>query len=162
MEVKIHFYITVEMFSNFLNTYWTYIIILFQAIILWWISFCFSFLLLVFPGLSKKFEKLSRNKDCQVLRKWLLDIKHHIYWSAMSSTEGPEKVAKWKSLFIHIQNVHTHDDPVLPKCAHADRVSRDPSKWLKPGLWLLFLVFKTNNLLLVWMSVFLTFPRCLL
>lgn len=69
-----------------------------------------------------------------MLRKWLPSIKNHIHWSAMSSKEGPEKVAKWKSLFNHIQNVHTHDDPVFPNCAHPDRVSTDPSKWLKPGL----------------------------
>ncbi|XDV33410.1 hypothetical protein PO909_003834 [Leuciscus waleckii] len=93
-------------------------------------------------GLSNKLEKLSRNKDCQVLRHWLLGIKNHIYWSAMSSTEGPEKVAKWKSLFNHIQNVHIHEDPAFPKCAHADRVSRDPSKWLKPGTMVLYKVEK--------------------
>lgn len=52
----------------------------------------------------------------------------------MSSKEGPEKVAKWKSLFNHIQNVHTHDDPLFPQCAHPDRVSTDPSKWLQQGL----------------------------
>ncbi|XP_052458985.1 uncharacterized protein LOC128017581 isoform X2 [Carassius gibelio] len=93
-------------------------------------------------GLSKKLEKLSRNKDCQVLRNWLVAIKNHIYWSAMSSTEGPEKVAKWKSLLNHIQNVHIHEDPVFPKCAHADRVTRDPSKWLKPGTMVLYKVEK--------------------
>ncbi|XP_059378408.1 uncharacterized protein LOC132114317 [Carassius carassius] len=60
----------------------------------------------------------------------------------MSSREGPEKVAKWKTLFNHIQNVHIHEDPVFPKCAHADRVSRDPSKWLKPGTMVLYKVEK--------------------
>ncbi|XP_073700525.1 uncharacterized protein [Garra rufa] len=93
-------------------------------------------------GLSKKLEKLSRNKKCQVLRKWLPSIKNHIYWSAISSKDGPEKVAKWKSLFNHIQNIHTHDDPVFPKCAHPDRVSTDPSKWLKPGTMVLYKIEK--------------------
>ncbi|XDV52485.1 hypothetical protein PO909_021212 [Leuciscus waleckii] len=93
-------------------------------------------------GLSKKLEKLSRNKDCRVLRKWLLSIKNHIYWSIMSSKEGPEKVAKWKSLVSHIQNVHINDDPLFPRCAHPDRVSRDPSKWLKPGTMVLYKVEK--------------------
>ncbi|XP_052443742.1 uncharacterized protein LOC127985712 isoform X2 [Carassius gibelio] len=93
-------------------------------------------------GLSKKLEKLSRNKECQVLRKWLPSIKNHMYWSAMSSKEGPEKVAKWKSLFNHIQNVHTHDSPEFPKCAHTDKVSRDRNKWLRPGTMLLYKVEK--------------------
>ncbi|KAL1260280.1 hypothetical protein QQF64_008107 [Cirrhinus molitorella] len=93
-------------------------------------------------GLSKKLKKLSRNKECQVLRKWLPGIKNHIYWSATSSKEGHEKVAKWKSLLNHIQNVHTHDDPVFPKCAHPDRVSTDSSKWFKPGTMVLYKVEK--------------------
>lgn len=92
--------------------------------------------------LSKKLEKLSRNKDCQVLRKWFLSIKNHLHWSAVSSQEGPEKVAKWKSLVNHIQNVHMHDDPLFPTCAHPHRVSRDPRKWLKPGSRVLYKVEK--------------------
>lgn len=93
-------------------------------------------------GLSKKLDKLSRNKDCQVLRKWLQGLKNHMYWSAMTSEEGPEKVAKWKSVVNHMQNVHTHDDPLFPKCAHPDRVTRDPSKWLTPGTMALYKVEK--------------------
>ncbi|XP_067299120.1 uncharacterized protein [Pseudorasbora parva] len=93
-------------------------------------------------GLSKKLEKLSRNKDCKVLRNWLPSIKNHIHWSAMSSTEGADKVAKWKSLFNHIQNVHVHEDPAFPRCTHEDRVSRDPNKWLKQGTMVLYKVEK--------------------
>ncbi|KAI7799173.1 uncharacterized protein LOC130567092 [Triplophysa rosa] len=85
--------------------------------------------------LSKKLDKLSRN--CKLLRKWSQGIKNHMYWSAMSSKEGPKKVAKWKSLLNHIQNVHTHDDPLFPKCAHPERVSRDTSKWFRPGTMVL-------------------------
>lgn len=28
---------------------------------------------------------------------------------------GEEMVARWTSLFNHLQNVHTHDDPTLPE-----------------------------------------------
>ncbi|KAK7925161.1 hypothetical protein WMY93_007471 [Mugilogobius chulae] len=92
------------------------------------------------PGLSKKLEKLSKEKECQLIKKWLPALKNHIYWVASSSKTGPEKVAKWTSLINHIQNVHTHDDPEFPKCAHPDRVSKDPSKWFQPGTVALYKV----------------------
>ncbi|XP_008298193.1 uncharacterized protein LOC103370809 isoform X2 [Stegastes partitus] len=83
--------------------------------------------------LSKQLENLAKNKECLVVRKWLPSIKNHMYWTATASKSGAEKVAKWKSLVNHLQNVHTHDDPLFPKCAHPDRVSRDPNKWFQPG-----------------------------
>ncbi|XP_039675650.1 uncharacterized protein LOC120570981 isoform X8 [Perca fluviatilis] len=93
-------------------------------------------------GLSKKLEKVAQNKDCGVLKKWLRSIKSHVYWSATSSTSGPEKVAKWMSIVNHIQNVHLHENPLFPKCQHPDRVSRDPSKWFQPGSMALYKVEK--------------------
>ncbi|XP_026063533.1 uncharacterized protein LOC113046778 isoform X3 [Carassius auratus] len=84
-------------------------------------------------GLSKKLDKLSKMKDCEVLKKWLHSIKNHVYWSAISSESGPEKVAKWNSLQNHIQNVHVHENHLFPKCEHPDKVSRDPKKWFQPG-----------------------------
>ncbi|XP_031141020.1 uncharacterized protein LOC116039964 [Sander lucioperca] len=93
-------------------------------------------------GLSKKLDKLAQNKDCGVLKKWLRSIKNHVYWSATSSTSGPEKVAKWTSIVNHIQNVHLDENPLFPKCQHPDRVSRDPSKWFKPGSVALYKVEK--------------------
>ncbi|XP_077063253.1 uncharacterized protein LOC143715388 isoform X3 [Siphateles boraxobius] len=84
-------------------------------------------------GLSKKLHKLSQMKDCEVLKKWLHSIRNHVYWSAVSSESGPEKVAKWNSLHNHIQNVHVHDNHLFPKCEHPDKVSRDPTKWFQPG-----------------------------
>ncbi|XP_067303335.1 uncharacterized protein [Pseudorasbora parva] len=95
--------------------------------------------------LLKKLEKLSRHKDCQVLLKWLLSVKNHMFWSCVSSQDGPERVAKWKSLVNHMQNMHTHDDPMFPTCAHPHRVSRRPGKWLKPGSRVLY---KLEKLLL--------------
>ena len=63
-----------------------------------------------------------------------MSIKNHVYWCATSSTTGPEKVAKWTSLLNHLQNVHDHEDPLFPKCLHPERASRDPNKWLQPGM----------------------------
>ncbi|XP_022066518.2 uncharacterized protein LOC110962796 isoform X2 [Acanthochromis polyacanthus] len=83
--------------------------------------------------LSQQLENLAKNKECLVVRKWLPSIKNHIYWTATASKSGPEKVAKWKSLVNHLQNVHKHEDPLFPRCTHPDRVSRDPNKWFQPG-----------------------------
>ncbi|KAG7461343.1 hypothetical protein MATL_G00209110 [Megalops atlanticus] len=84
-------------------------------------------------GLSKKLVLISKNKDCDILKKWLQSIKNHMYWTAASSTSGPERVAKWTSILNHIRDVHTHEDPAFPQCLHAPRTSRDKSKWLKAG-----------------------------
>ncbi|CAM4529848.1 unnamed protein product, partial [Leuciscus chuanchicus] len=39
---------------------------------------------------------------------------NHIYWTAASFSSGPERVAKWTSILNHIQDMHTHDDPIFP------------------------------------------------
>ncbi|XP_042565521.1 uncharacterized protein LOC116223275 [Clupea harengus] len=72
-------------------------------------------------------------KECEKLKKWLPSIKKHIYWTAATSTSGPERVAKWTSLLNHVQDIHSHDDPVFPQCLHPLRISRDKSKWLTAG-----------------------------
>ncbi|KAK0151762.1 hypothetical protein N1851_006863 [Merluccius polli] len=48
-------------------------------------------------GISKKLDKSSKIKECQKLKKWMRAINNHIYWTAASSTTGPERVAKWTS-----------------------------------------------------------------
>ncbi|KAK7912855.1 hypothetical protein WMY93_013066 [Mugilogobius chulae] len=83
--------------------------------------------------LSKRLDELSEKKDFLIVKKWSPAIKHHMYWSAASSQCGEEKVAKWISHVNHIQDIHKHDDPLFPHCAHPDRVTRDPNKWFKPG-----------------------------
>ncbi|XP_067248377.1 uncharacterized protein [Chanodichthys erythropterus] len=84
-------------------------------------------------GLTKKVEKISREKDCSLVKKWHKSITNHLYWCATSSDSGPEKVAKWTSLINHIQDIHIHSDPAFPRCQHEQRVSKDRSKWFHPG-----------------------------
>ncbi|XP_047194376.1 uncharacterized protein LOC124851234 [Hippoglossus stenolepis] len=84
-------------------------------------------------GLSKKLVKISQNKECEKLKKWLRSIKNHIYWTAATSTSGPERVAKWTSILNHVQDIHSHEDPVFPQCLHPQHTSRDNSKWLTAG-----------------------------
>ncbi|XP_056613533.1 uncharacterized protein LOC130429144 [Triplophysa dalaica] len=96
-------------------------------------------------GLSKKLDKLSQKKGCEILKKWVPSIKNHVYWSAMSSTSGPEKVAKYTSILNHIQNIHIHENPVFPKCVHADKQTIDPRKWFQSGSMPLYKVEKIMN-----------------
>uniref|UniRef100_A0A8P4G5H1 THAP-type domain-containing protein n=1 Tax=Dicentrarchus labrax TaxID=13489 RepID=A0A8P4G5H1_DICLA len=84
-------------------------------------------------GLSKKLSKISQNKECEKLKKWLQSIKNHIYWTAASSTSVPERTAKWMSILNHVRDIHNHEDPVFPQCLHPTCTSRDKSKWLTTG-----------------------------
>ncbi|XP_056100848.1 uncharacterized protein LOC130079563 [Rhinichthys klamathensis goyatoka] len=84
-------------------------------------------------GLSKKLEKISREKDCSLVKKWRKSITNHLCWSASGADSGPERVAKWTSIMNHIQDIHTHSDPAFPRCQHEQRVSKDHSKWFHPG-----------------------------
>nr|XP_055050478.1 uncharacterized protein LOC129436396 [Misgurnus anguillicaudatus]XP_055050487.1 uncharacterized protein LOC129436396 [Misgurnus anguillicaudatus]XP_055050496.1 uncharacterized protein LOC129436396 [Misgurnus anguillicaudatus]XP_055050507.1 uncharacterized protein LOC129436396 [Misgurnus anguillicaudatus] len=84
-------------------------------------------------GLSKKNLKISQSKDCEKLQKWVPSIKNHIYWTAASSSSGQERVAKWTSILNHIQDIHTHEDPIFPTCLHPQCTSKDKTKWLKAG-----------------------------
>ncbi|XP_059926281.1 uncharacterized protein LOC132471191 isoform X1 [Gadus macrocephalus] len=81
-------------------------------------------------GISKQLHKISKTKDCQKVKKWMRAIRNHVHWTAESSKTGPERLAKWTSLLNHVQDIHTHDDPLFPKCLHAIRSTRDKSKWL--------------------------------
>ncbi|KAG1926112.1 hypothetical protein F2P79_025081 [Pimephales promelas] len=83
--------------------------------------------------ITRKLENISKMKDCGELRKWQRSIKNHIHWTASSSTTGPERVAKWKSILNHVRNVHTHEDPNFPACLHPLKRSRDRKKWLVAG-----------------------------
>ncbi|XP_059389292.1 uncharacterized protein LOC132122840 isoform X2 [Carassius carassius] len=82
-------------------------------------------------GISKKLEAISKQKDCEKLKKWMKSIINHIYWTAASSTSEPEMIAKWTTILNHVRDVHTHEDPLYPKCEHAIRKTTDKSKWLQ-------------------------------
>ncbi|XP_061622218.1 uncharacterized protein LOC133474470 isoform X1 [Phyllopteryx taeniolatus] len=84
-------------------------------------------------GLSKKLGKIAQKKECEKLSKWLCSIKNHLYLTAASSPFGPERVAKWTSILNHVQDIHTHEDPVFPQCLHPQHTSMDKSKWLTAG-----------------------------
>ena len=85
-------------------------------------------------GISKKLDAISKLEDCEKLKKWMKSINNHTYWTAAGSTSGPERIAKWTAILNHVQDIHTHEDPLYPKCKHAIRKTTDKSKWLQAGI----------------------------
>ncbi|XP_063064480.1 uncharacterized protein LOC134456839 [Engraulis encrasicolus] len=83
-------------------------------------------------GFSKKLEAISEQKECEKLKKWMKGLDNHVYFTALGSTSGPERVAKWTAMLNHVQDIHTHEDPLYPVCEHAVRQTRDPMKYLQP------------------------------
>ncbi|XDV25389.1 hypothetical protein PO909_029312 [Leuciscus waleckii] len=84
-------------------------------------------------GISKQLENICKLKGCEKLHNWLRSIKNHIYWTAKSSSNGPERVAKWTSMLNHVQDKHTHEDTNFPACLHPPRKSLNKNKWLAAG-----------------------------
>ncbi|XP_034089581.1 uncharacterized protein LOC117557724 isoform X1 [Gymnodraco acuticeps] len=82
-------------------------------------------------GISKQLEKAAKKKDCEKLRGWVKSIRNHIYWTAATSTTGPERVAKWTSILNHVQDIHSHDDPLFPKCLHPLCIAQ--YQWMAAG-----------------------------
>ncbi|XP_028436431.1 uncharacterized protein LOC114557245 [Perca flavescens] len=78
--------------------------------------------------ISKQLEAFAKMKDGEKLIKWMPSIQNHMYWTAASSTTGPERVVKWTSILNHVLDIHTHEDPVFPKCLHPLRQTRDKKK----------------------------------
>ncbi|KAL2093122.1 hypothetical protein ACEWY4_010434 [Coilia grayii] len=97
------------------------------------ITHYYDCIFLFIVGISKKLEAISKQKDCEKLKKWMKSINNHIYWTAAGSTSGPERIAKWAAILNHVRDVHTHEDPLYPKCEHAIRKTTDKSKWLQAG-----------------------------
>ena len=95
--------------------------------------------------MSKKLEKISKDKDCEVVKKWQHSIKNHVYWTAATSKTPVERVAKWKSMVNHIQDIHVHDNPSYPQCDHEIRESTDRCKRFQPGDHITFICFKLTK-----------------
>ena len=89
-------------------------------------------------GASKKINKLSKEKNCDLVDEWKQSIVNHMYWwSSSTPPDQPDlKIAKWLSIVNHIANKHSgHEDPLYPKCTHArlSRQCRKRHKWFEPS-----------------------------
>ncbi|XP_063058183.1 uncharacterized protein LOC134451618 [Engraulis encrasicolus] len=84
--------------------------------------------------LSKKLQTMSHKKFFPSLKKWFPTIREHLYWTAETSTTGPEREAKWRSLMYRVQNVHVRSDPRFPQGLLTSlRRLKDRPKWLVDG-----------------------------
>ncbi|XP_063058185.1 uncharacterized protein LOC134451650 [Engraulis encrasicolus] len=84
--------------------------------------------------LSQKLQTMSHKKFFPRLKKWFPTIREHLYWTAETSTTGPEREAKWRSLMYRVRNVHVHGDPRFPQgLPKSQRCLRDRPKWLIDG-----------------------------
>ena len=91
----------------------------------------------LFPAVSRKVEKLGKEKGCEMIQQWQQSIVNHLYWSTHLSPSGDVTVAKWTSLLNHIHNKHKHGTALFPKCLHR-RITRRSKKWLKSGRFTVF------------------------
>ena len=89
-----------------------------------------SFCLMLLKGLSKKLEKLGKEKGCETIQPWRKSSVNHVYWSASTSQSGEEALAKFRSIYNHVQNIHEHSNDLFPTCAHGPL---DPRQWLQPS-----------------------------
>lgn len=77
-------------------------------------------------GLKKDVKAASKHDKSGLIAAWQPAIVKHMYWVAASTPENTLQwsdnvESKWRSLENHIVNVHHHNDPLYPKCAHPKR-----------------------------------------
>lgn len=76
---------------------------------------------------------------CEAVRPWIRSVTNHMYWAATADT-GELRVAKWKSLSSHIQDVHTGLDPLFPECLHGE-LTDHPKQSLVCLIYIIHLCF---------------------
>nr|XP_021326767.1 uncharacterized protein LOC100535115 isoform X2 [Danio rerio] len=87
-------------------------------------------------SLGKALDAAAKDRECEDLKLWRPAVINHLYWTAASTPNGDADVmeAKWKSIVNHIQDIHQHDSPVFPCCAHPPLEEEARNKeWLEPG-----------------------------
>ena len=68
-----------------------------------------------------------------MIGKWSKSIINHLYWCAVSTTDGNQDIIhdKWLSLINHIHNKRHHSG-LFKKCTHGRIRNRVTKKWFKP------------------------------
>ncbi|XP_063042841.1 uncharacterized protein LOC134437278 [Engraulis encrasicolus] len=88
----------------------------------------------VCKSLVKDLRKASKERGCEVIKDWSKSIKKHLYWCALSTSQGFGQLilAKWKSIVRHIAGKHDdHPDEAFPTCAHGPL--KQERKWIYSG-----------------------------
>ncbi|KAG5277195.1 hypothetical protein AALO_G00114790 [Alosa alosa] len=86
-------------------------------------------------SLRKALDAAAKERHCEDLKLWKPAIVNHLYWTAASTPDGDPDVmqAKWQSLVNHVQDIHEHDTPAFPCCAHPPLEGEQRNKqWLEP------------------------------
>lgn len=93
------------------------------------------------PGLGKALDSAAKDRKCETIKLWRPAIVNHLYWTAASTPDGNGDLmeAKWTSLVNHVQDIHEHDTPAFPTCAHPPLEGEHRDKeWLEPGTYTLW------------------------
>ncbi|XP_063043320.1 uncharacterized protein LOC134437731 [Engraulis encrasicolus] len=87
-------------------------------------------------SLGKALDSAAKDRKCETIKLWRPAIVNHLYWTAASTPDGNGDLmeAKWTSLVNHVQDIHEHDTPAFPTCAHPHLEGEHRDKeWLEPG-----------------------------
>lgn len=87
-------------------------------------------------GVGKALDAAAKDRECEDLKLWRPAVVNQLYWTAASTPDGDADVmeAKWKSMVNHVQDIHVHDTPTFPCCAHLSLEGEARNKaWLEPG-----------------------------
>ena len=76
-----------------------------------------------------KNDAMAKIRRTQQVGSWRKSDVNHLYWSASTSASGEEVVASWCSVANHIQDVHTHENPLFPRCLHQPLVDEQARQW---------------------------------
>ena len=90
-------------------------------------------------GLKKKLAEAAKLSAFRKLALWIRPITSHLHWVVKSSEPSTDvRLAKWKSLTNHMQNIHTHEDDAYPACEHgpvpAEFVAEDGTEMVRDYL----------------------------
>ena len=97
-------------------------------------------------GIKKNVKTISKMKECELAGEWKRSIVNHVYWAASSTQDGDSEtiIAKYKSAFNHIRNVHEHDDPKYAKCEHGDNYPE--REWMTAGkIMRVYIILDSKN-----------------
>lgn len=84
-------------------------------------------------GIGKKMDELGKKRGAQDVALWRKSVENHLYRSASTSSSCEAAVAKWTSVANHLQNVHTHENALFPRCLHGPMAGEEAKQRLKPS-----------------------------
>ena len=89
-----------------------------------------------FLGICKALTKKAKEKECEIITRWIKSCANHFHWSVTTTEEGQHYVilAKFQAFLSHILNKHSNfPNKIFDKCAHEDLDAATPRAWLTEG-----------------------------